>query len=139
MGEVRVGVVGYCPPTKFDAHEAQQLIVAAFNAVELRHPGVAIAVVSGLADLGVPGLAYAEATKRGWRTVGVVCRRRAEKYPLFPVNEARIIDNESEESVEFLGYITELLKFGGGAQSLREAEMAETMGKAVFRYELLAL
>lgn len=136
MEEARVGVVGYCPPTQFDEHQAKRLIVEAFDEVACRFAHHSITIVSGHADLGIPALAYAEAVRRGWRTAGVVCRRRANKYPLFPVDDSRIIEDESQESATFLRGLAMLLRFGGGRQSHEEVAAAQQTGTPTLEYEL---
>src|SRR5690349_19015828 len=112
--ELRVGVVGYCPPTKFDETEARRLIVEAYSEITRRYPHRTITVVSHLSNVGVPKIAYQEATKRGWRTVGVACGRVTD-HPLYPVDEQFIIGkNWGDESASFVGTIDAIIRIGGG-------------------------
>ena len=60
-----VGVVGYSE-LKFDITRAKEYIKTAFDKVAERYGGRDIVIVSGLTDLGIPGLAYHEAKKRGY-------------------------------------------------------------------------
>lgn len=136
--EIRIGVVGYCPPTKFDEKEAARMICEAYNQIQSAYPNRLKTVVSGLTNVGVLKLAYLEARRRGWRTSGIACKK-AENYELFPVDEKKIIgDNWGDESEEFLRTIDALIRIGGGKQSLRETAQAKTNGKLVLEYELAA-
>ncbi len=86
--------------------------------------------------MGIPALAYREAVKRGWRTVGVACAK-AKDYDLFEVDEKHIVGEEwGDESERFLDMIDMMVKVGGGKQSKEEAEKAKKMGKLVFEYDL---
>ncbi|HVI68952.1 MAG TPA: hypothetical protein VM581_00675 [Magnetospirillaceae bacterium] len=139
MNEVRIGVVGYCPPTRFDEEEAARLIVTAFDVVANYYAGRSIVIVSGLTNVGVLALAYAEAVKRGWRTVGITSARALE-HPLFPVDEKHIVgENWGDESPTFVANIDALVRIGGGKQSHAEARIVASSGRPVFLYELEAL
>lgn len=131
-----LGVVGYCPPTRFDEGEARRMVVDAYDRVRKAYPDRAIAVVSGLTNVGVLKIAYEEATKRGWKTVGVACERAME-HPLFPV-DARIVvgANWGDESATFVGILDAIVRIGQGKQSLRETEEVKRNGKPAFEYDL---
>jgi hypothetical protein len=134
--ELRVGVVGYCPPTKFDETEARRMLKEAYDSINTDFPGREIAIVSGLTNVGVLKLAYEEAKTRGWRTAGVACSKAAE-FPCFPVDEKVIVGNEwGDESQTFVNSIDVLVRVGGGKQSLREAEIIRQQGKRTYEYEL---
>lgn len=140
MNEVRVGVVGYCPPSRFDEVEAARLVVAAYDAVveyvAQCHPGASITIVSGLTNVGVLKLGYAEAARRGWRTVGITSERALE-HPLFEVDEKYIVGkNWGDESETFVASIDALVRIGGGKQSHAEAKIVADSGRPVFAYEL---
>lgn len=136
VGYVRIGVVGYCPPTKFDEQEARRMIIEAYDIIFKRYVGHAIAIVSGLTNVGILAIAYDEAAKRGWRTVGVACSL-ASNHPLFPVNEQLIVgDSWGDESDIFVGSLHGLIRIGGGKHSLEETEAAKVLGLPTWEYEL---
>lgn len=139
MNKLHVGVVGYCPPTRFDTGEALRLIRQSYDQVEELYPGRLISVVSGLTDVGVPSLAYQEAVRRGWRTVGVACRKAFE-HPIFPVDERQIVGTEwGDESATFLNGLDLLIRIGGGPQSHEEASVVRASNKLVIEHELAKL
>lgn len=134
---LRIGVVGYSDP-KFSIPQAIKYLREAFNLIEKEYPNVPKEVVSGLTDLGIPGLAYREAVRRGWRTAGIACKLAAN-YKCFPVNDRRIIGNNwGDESPIFLKSIDIMVKVGGGKQSVREAAEARARGKQVIAFNLRA-
>ena len=131
----RLGVVGYSTQ-KFDEEDAKHLIRKAFNHFEQLYPKAEFVVVSGLTDLGIPSLAYNEANKRGWKTIGIACKK-AKDYKLFPVDYELIVgDNWGDESETFLHHLNGLIRIGGGRQSLAETENAKKKGLEVLEYEL---
>lgn len=86
-------------------------------------------LVSGLTDVGIPGLAYHLVTQGKHnkstyvKTVGYACSK-AGNFPQFPVDEKHIIGNNwGDESEEFLKNIDALVRIGGGDQSMKESEM----------------
>lgn len=124
-GRVSIGVAGYVAGS-FDENKARRQIIDAFNRIERAYPDRDFEVVSGLTDLGVLGIAYREAKRRGWRTVGVACAK-ARDYKLFPVEEKHIVGkNWGDESNEFLRRSDVLVKIGNGEQS--EAEYRRFKG-----------
>lgn len=139
--ELRIGVVGYCPPTEFDYGVAEQLLREALQRVLQDHPGEHdIWIVSGLADVGVPGIAYRIAAENGWKTSGISCAK-AYKYPWFPVDECRIVGMErgGPESEEFLRRSGVLVRIGGGPQSLAETGEFRGRGGKTYEYDLPTL
>ncbi|HLG28284.1 MAG TPA: hypothetical protein VI423_10905 [Paenisporosarcina sp.] len=149
MTTIRIGVVGYSGQ-KFDENEAQDLIAGTFDAIEMRwpdrktHPGKRAVtltekvIVSGLTDVGIPALAYREAVRRGWKTVGIACEK-AKEYDLFPVDKKIIVGKEwGDESETLLNNIDVLVRIGGGKQSLREVKQFQETGKPVIEHELEA-
>ena len=134
--ELKVGVVGYCPPTKFDETQARRLIIEAYSDIMRRYPNRVITVVSHLTNVGVLKIAYEEATKRGWRTVGIACERAAD-HPLYPVDERFIVGNNwGNESASFIDAIDAIIRVGGGQQPIRETEDSKKLGKATMEYDL---
>ena len=136
----RVGVVGYCPPTKFDENEARRMIIDAYDQVAEIYAGhPAIAIVSGLTNVGVLAIAYEEAVKRGWKTVGVACQRAME-HELFPVDEQLVVgDNWGDESSAFVSILDAMIRIGNGKQSIRETEEVRAQGLPTFEYDLPVL
>jgi hypothetical protein len=135
-GHVRIGVVGYCPPTKFDEQEARRMIVEAYDLIAARYNKWPIAIISGLTNVGVLAIAYDEAVKRRWRTVGVACSL-ASNHPLFPVDEQLIVgDSWGDESDIFVGSLHGLIRIGGGKQSIEETKVVKEHGLPTWEYEL---
>jgi len=131
-----LGVVGYCPPSRYMEDEARRMVNEGFDQVATKHPDEEINVVSGLTHVGVLGIAYEEAQKRGWKTTGIACKK-AEDYPLFPVDEKQIVGkNWGDESETFIDSIDGILRVGGGPQSKREVAMVEEKGGEVIEFEL---
>ena len=134
--ELKIGVAGYCPPSRFDEDEALRMLREAYDTLEEDYPGRDKAMVSGLTDAGVLALAYREASERGWRTVGIAPSKSAG-YGCFPVDEAIIVGEEwGDESTAFIDSIDVLVRVGGGAQSLSEAAEMRARGKRVIEYDL---
>jgi hypothetical protein len=84
-------------------------------------------------------IAYEEATRRGWKTVGVACSQALD-YDCFPVHEAVIVGRSwGDESEVFLERIDLVIRIGGGNQSRQEVDLAKLQGKRVIEFELPAL
>lgn len=88
-------------------------------------------LVSGLIDIGIPGIAYHFVTSGNvnkeifTKTVGFACAK-AKDYPQFPVDEKHIIgDDWGDESSAFLAYIDGLIRIGDGKQSMEECNEFE--------------
>jgi len=119
----RVGVVGFSS-SDFDADRAKVLLEGCLTTLEAMDPGNCD-LVSGLTDMGVPGIAYQVATNLKWRTVGYACEK-ANEHPCFEVDEKNIVGSEwGDESETFLANIDVLVKVGGGPQSQKEFEAFE--------------
>jgi len=134
-----LGVVGYCPPTKFDEGKALAYIKDSYNRAQADFPDLDVTAVSGLTNVGVIKLAYEEAKRRGWRTWGIACEKANEfKDNWFPVDDRPVLtgDNWGDESIYFINSIDALVRIGGGPQSHRETAMMTKMGKQVYEYEL---
>ncbi len=116
---LQVGIVGYSG-TPFDLEAGRLLVREALDWVIETYPSERYALVSGLTDMGIPGLAYREAQARGWWLVGIACKR-ARKMRCFPVDQRLLVGREwGDESEAFLRFIDVLVKVGGGRQSIRE-------------------
>ena len=133
--EVRIGVIGYSAQ-KFDKAKASEFINEAFDEIENENTNAEFSVVSGLSDMGIPAIAYKEANKRKWETVGIA-PKVVEDYDLYPCDKKHIIGKDwGEESNFFLDYIDVLVKIGGGKQSNQESKKAKEKGIVVKNYEL---
>lgn len=120
---LEIGVVGYCPPTKFDEQAAKSLLNGVLDDIMWDYCAHSYRVVSGLVSVGIPGLAYRIAKEREWGTAGVACRRVYE-HPIFEVDEGQefIVGKKwGDESDTFLKKLAQnggvLVRIGGGAQS----------------------
>jgi len=134
--ELRVGVVGYCPPTVFDEDEARRMIRDAYDKIAELFGDREVVIVSGLTNVGVLKIAYEEATRRGWRTAGIACER-AQEHELYPVDEKMIVGmNWGDESLTFVANIQAIVRIGVGKQSLRETELVKSRGFPAFEYDL---
>ncbi len=137
--ELRLGVVGYCPPSKFDESKALEYIIDGYNKIQQDFPYKNITVVSGLTNVGVIKIAYEEAKRRNWKTAGVACKKAYDyKESWFAVDESPVIVGEKwgDESSTFTNSIDTILKIGGGPQSIREFEEIRKEGKPVYQYDL---
>ena len=131
----KVGVVGYSG-AKFNEDVAKALLAIAFDVVEEYNESKEYELVSGLTDVGIPGIAYRMAKRRGWKTVGLSAAE-AKEYDCFPVDEEIIVgENFGDESKEFISYIDCLVRVGGGKQSLDETELAKKKKIPVYEYDL---
>ena len=130
MNKLRVGVVGFSSG-EFDKEIAIDLIHQVFDVIKKSIYGDSIEIVSGLTNMGIPGLAYEAAVRHGFATTGIACSR-AENYDCFPCDTTIIVgDDWGDESETFLENIDVLYKFGGGPQSLKEFN-AFKHGKVAF-------
>ncbi len=119
---IKVGVVGFIDESQFDKESAEAKIAEVFTDLKDKMALNDINIVSGLTNVGIPALAYAEAVKQGFTTTGIACSK-AEEYECFPCDKKQIVgDQWGDESETFLSSIVILLKFGGGDQSVREFE-----------------
>lgn len=138
-GMITVGVVGYCPPTKFNEGDARILIISAYDRIATTYQGQKIAIVSGLTNVGVLRIAYEEAVKRGWETVGIACEK-ANDHPIFPVDFKLIIGKDwGDESSFFTSTLDTIIRIGSGKQSIAEANVLKQDGRPTIEYDLLAL
>ena len=131
---IKVGVVGYSA-NKFDIEKAKNIIKEVFDSFEKKY-GKEVVIVSGLTALGIPLLAYKEAKKRNWKTIGIACKK-ANEFEQFPVDKKIIIGEEwGDESETFISMIDILIRIGGGKQSHNEVRMAKSKGIPVIEYDL---
>jgi len=131
---MRIGITGYSVQ-EFDEKQARTIITNIFDELERKY-GNNIIVVSGLTALGIPLIAYKEAQRRGWKTVGIACKK-AYEFEIFPVDEEIIVGEDwGDESSTFIDNIDMLIRVGGGKQAHKEVEMAKKRGIPVIEYDL---
>lgn len=138
-----IGVVGYVQEANyFDYDEAWKIVKSALSQAARKAPaGHKIVVVGGLTDTpSVHEIAYRIARQNGWNCGGIACKRAFE-YKLLPMSEdgdiMKIVGDEwGDESEAFISALDMLIKVGGGAQSIKEAEMAKKRGIPVLEFEL---
>lgn len=159
MKQARIGVVGYCPPTKYDEKKALAYLEEAFERVEVNFPNRQIVIVSGATNVGVLAQAYLLATQRGYQTGGVACEKAAN-FELYPMTEKPIIvgknwgaespvfvngidairDVDPAKIQEYLNHphygLDAIVRIGVGPQSIREATMIREMGKPTYEFDL---
>jgi hypothetical protein len=124
LKKLNIGIVGFSNESKYKKTDGVQAVKAAFDNIQELFPNRDIHIVSGLTNVGIPRIAYEQAVKREWKTVGIA-PTEAEDYELFPVDEAIIVGKKfGDESEVFIDYIDVLIKLGGGKQSEKEVEMA---------------
>lgn len=159
MAQVRIGVVGYCPPTKYDEEIALKNLEEAFDKLRVDFPDREVVIVSGATNVGILAQAYALATQRGFKTGGVACEK-AVNFELYPMTEQPIIVGanwgaESSVFINGIGAIAQvasdkveqykhhphygldaMIRIGVGPQSIRETQMIKGMGKPTYEYDL---
>lgn len=135
----RIGIVGYSDDSKVASNLGSRkncmatisscLHNVAHTLCNLHGYSGKIDIVSGLTDVGIPGIAYHLVTSGRinkdafGKTVGIACAK-AKDYPRFPVDEKHIIGSEwGDESEFFVDYIDALVRIGGGEQSHREVAL----------------
>lgn len=133
----KIGVVGYCPPSKFDELEATRMIDEAFDSINRQYYHCKKIVVSGWSNVGVLKIAYERAASRCWKTVGIA-PKKVLQYDLYPVDESFVVgENFGDESEFFTDYIDILIRIGMGPQSMEEARrMREDLHKMTIEYDL---
>ncbi len=135
---IKIGVVGYSSK-KFDVDLAKKFLNDTFNRIEEKYPNKQIVIVSGLTNLGISGLTYNIAKKRGYNTVGIACSK-ANEYECFPVDKKIIVGEYwGKESSTFIEYIDIAIMVRGGKQSLEEINQIKKRDKPVYEYNLSAL
>lgn len=115
---LKVGIIGYSAK-KFDKNDAIYLINKGLDYFKVQNGDE---LVSGLTDLGIPGLSYRIGRGRRLKLIGIACERAHDEDSIcYPVDEEIIVgENWGDESQTFLDYIDCLIKVGGGPQSEKE-------------------
>ena len=138
----RIGVVGFCEPTKFNYDSAWDLVTRGLNIAGSRAPKKKnIIVMGGFTDIAsIHRIAYQQARQRNWNCGGIACKK-AMDFKLWNMSEdgdeASIIgDNWGDESIVFIDKIDILVRIGGGEQSTKEVEMAKEKGIEVIEFDL---
>ena len=136
--KIYVGVMGYSSQ-KFDIDKAWNMLSQAFDDIRKKYSDFEIWIVSGYTWMGIPALAYGQAKRRHWMTMGIACEKAAD-YKVFPCDNVLIVgENWGDESPTFLAQCQIFVRVGGGNQSHREIEQAKADRKPVYEYELEAL
>jgi len=131
----KVGIVGFSDSV-FNKKKAKEIVENAFDEIAEKKSDYDIVIVSGLTNMGIPALAYQEAKKRNWKTVGISAEE-AKEYDLFPCDTVLYKGEKfGDESDYFLNYIDLLIKIGGGKQSIAEFKKAKKMGIKTKKYNL---
>ena len=132
---LKIGVVGYSSKN-FDTKKAKEQIISVFDGLTVDYDAKDVTVVSGLTNVGVPAIAYKEAVKRGFHTVGIACKK-AEEYECFKCDAVIIVGKEwGDESEKFLDSIDVIVRIGGGKQSMAEVKTAKKKGLKVVEFDL---
>lgn len=124
MPTYNIGVAGYCAQ-KFDRDDARIQLERYLSKYVDNH----VAVVSGLSDMGVPGIAYRIAKDLGITTIGIAAGKARGADNLWPCDEVYFVGQDwGDESLFFLGKIDELIAYEGGQQTKREVALAKELG-----------
>lgn len=138
---LKVGVVGYCYPTKFNLIEAWEILNRTFDKICDKKEVKELHIIGGLTDIpSVHRQAYYIAKQRGWN-IGGIAPKCAKEFVWFPMNNwgdtLKITgENWQDESEEFINSIDILVRVGGNEQSRNEAKQAKQAEKSVFEIEL---
>lgn len=125
-----IGFLGYSSG-KFDTLKALDILIREFKTF-----GSDTVIVSGLTDLGIPGLVYRMANIYNHQTVGIACNK-ASNYPCYPCDTKILTgDNWGDESPTFIGFCHEFIAIGGGKQTKNEIELIRVASKPIRVYEL---
>lgn len=137
---MNIGFVGYSA-AKFDERKAKDIIIKIFDHIDLYHDKEQVKIVSGGTLFGIPKFVYYEAAKRGYKTVGVICKHGWDSdNELFPVDELYTEGEDwGDESKKFIEILDHLYKIGGGKQSIKEFEMAKSKGITTTEFDLKSL
>ncbi|MFH1047449.1 MAG: hypothetical protein V1738_04055 [Patescibacteria group bacterium] len=132
-----IGVVGYLPPSEFDEKEALLRLQQSFDDIDRRWPDQLKAVVSGLTDVGIHAIAYREAERRGWMTVGICCRRAFDHnlYPCAVKVFAGKDFGDDEEVRAFTKNLNCLVRIGDGPISRRITEQLRNEGLPIWEHD----
>lgn len=134
---LKIGVVGYITQ-KFDEEKARKLLKRIFDKINGKYPKRRKVVISMLVDLGVCSLAYREATRRRWKTVGIE-NQLVRTYKPFPVNEVVRAETAMHERFSFFTIPLDVVVRIGGSNLDRElCETSRKKDKDIFEVEVKA-
>jgi hypothetical protein len=137
---IKIGFVGFSTGP-FNATLASSYIKSSYETIKNHHDKrTEFAIVSGLTNMGIPGLVYSFAKSNDVFTIGVACKKCFD-YEVFPVDESLIIgENWGDESEVFLNQLDYLVRIGGGEQSMKEVEIFKNLPNfkenKLFEFEL---
>ncbi|MEO0376209.1 MAG: hypothetical protein AAF329_16620 [Cyanobacteria bacterium P01_A01_bin.17] len=119
-----IGVAGYCAQ-EFDWDDARIQLKRHLS----QYTNNNVAIVSGLSDMGVPGIAYRIAKDLDIPTIGIAAGKARGAKNLWPCDEVYFVgQNWGDESMFFLGKIHQLVAYEGGQQTKREISLAKELG-----------
>lgn len=131
---LKIGVVGHYTTNRTEA--SATLAHAILQVVRERAGAQEVAIVSGLTNLGIPGLAYNIARKESYITIGVACTK-ALNLSCYPVDIRCIVGtNWGDESATFLSVIDVLIRVGGRTPAQIEVDRARERGIPVYEFDL---
>lgn len=132
---LRIGITGYVTQ-KFDVQQALKYVKKAFDRIDKKYPKRKREVVGKLIDAGIYSIAYREAVRRRWKTVGIEFAE-FQHYRLFPVNQRIGVGKISEFSI-FMNVIDILVRVGGLYRARKECDDARNNKKEVYEYNVKA-
>lgn len=127
---IKFGVVGFSR-NQFDKKAAHQILDQLFKAINEKHAGKEIEIVSGYTNSGVPKIAYELADEYGFATVGFSAEQALSvRSGVYPVQKVILKGKRfGDESEAFVRYIDGLIRVGGGKQSRTETEIFKLLHK----------
>lgn len=138
VNDMKIGIIGYSKQEFNEKIATAKLCAILYDVVKqykLKSPEDMI-IVSGLSNIGISKIAYEVAQKLKVKTVGIA-PKEVFNYELFEVDEQIIVGEKfGDESETFIDYIDILIKIGGGAQSIKEKELALEKHKTVIETEV---
>lgn len=121
---IKYGIVGFSR-NQFDKKRATEILEELFESIKSKHLDKEIEIVSRYTNSGIPQIAYELSDKFGFITVGFSANQALKvRSGVYPVSKV-ILKGEKfgDESEDFVNYIDELIRIGGGKQSRHETEL----------------
>ena len=133
---LRIGVTGFITQ-KFDEQQALKYLRKAFDKIEKGYPRRKKEIVGKNIDLGIYAIAYREAVRRKWKTVGIPYPE-FENFRKFPVNE--VVQKSIDYSVYslFFEMIDIIVRVGGLYRAIDEVSEAKRANKEIYEYNVKA-
>ena len=132
---LKIGITGYVEQ-RFDQQQALKFLRKAFDKIEKKYPKRTKEVVGKLIDAGIYAIAYREAIRRKWKTVGIPFSE-FKRYRPFPVKEAIQLRGQNEHDL-FKNMVDILVRIGGLYRARGECEEAKENNKEVYEYSVKA-